>query len=264
MSMETKVENYKKASFLMAGLGCFINVLCHWARSLTVYENPFYKWVTAIITLTIPIFCFWVGGLIRAVSPKPKTWVKIALICFIPIMYLCLVLWSDSGYGYLMLFLAIMGFLLLPVAEGVKGKGWLALCLFLASAFCYSGIVRVSDHFAMPNFTFIESEWTLLFTRAIKVVPLTMSLFFLMVFCLSEIGQNLGSKKWVQVTTSIIVVITGVYLWLIHSSFYFSTFWFRRAKILLVHPFTVYLIIVIVRAIKNIHLKQSWKGLFKI
>ena len=262
--METKVDNYRKASFLMAGLGCVISVICWYIMSGTLYGNPVYKWASALSSLTIPVFCFWIGGLIRAICPKPKVWVNIVLISLIPIMYMCLVLWSDRGYGYLMLFLAIMGFLMLPVAESVKGKGWLALCLFLASAFCYTGIVRVSDHFAMPNFTFIESEWTLLFTRAIKVVPLTMSMFFLMVFCLSDIGQNFGSKKWVQITSVVIVVLTGLYLWLIHRTYFLSSYWFRRSKIVLVHPFTVYMIIVAVRAIKNIRLKQSWKEIFKI
>ena len=262
--MEKTVNNYRNASFLMAGLGCVVSVVCWYIMSGTLYEDPVYKWASALSSLTIPIFCFWIGGLIGAICPKPKEWVNIVLLSLIPIMYMCLVLWSDRGYGYLMLFLAIMGFLLLPVAESVKGKGWLALCLFLASAFCYTGIVRVSDHFAMPNFTFIESEWTILFTRAIKVVPLTMSVFFLMVFCLSEIGQNLGSKKWIQVTTFVVVVLTGLFLFLIHHSFLFSPYGFRRAKILLVHPFNVYRVIVIARAIKNIRLKQSWKDVFKI
>lgn len=259
--METNVNDYKKVSYFLTALGCVILFAGHIIRSYTEYRSFLFDWSGAAVSMVIPIFCFWIGGLFRVAFPKPKVWVQAILCALMILMYLRLVLWHVSGRmlgnDFQMLSLAITGYLLLPVAESVKSKGWLSLALFLASAFCYGGVFIVSSHFSFQNFGFRDSEWTVLFIRMMRYVPLVMSLLFLMAFSLSEQCQNLSGEKWLKWTAVILAVTAGIFIY----PFYWS---FRFNRLFLVHPLTVYLVIVIIRIIKQICHRDPWKDVFKI
>lgn len=259
--METKVNDYKKASFFLVALGCAILFAGQEVMHYSEYRSLLFDWSVAAISMVIPIFCYWIGGLFRVAFPKPKVWVQAILCALIVLMYLRLVLWHVEGWrlgnDFLILSLAIMGYLLLPVADSLKRNGWLSLALFLASAFCYGGVFIVSSHFSFQSFGFRDSEWTVLFIRMMRVVPLVMSLLFLIAFSLSEQGQNLGGKKWLKMTAIILAALASLYIYPYRRSFRFN-------RLFLVHPLTVYLAIVIIRTIKQIRHKGPWKDVFKI
>ena len=161
-----------------------------------------------------------------------------------------------------MLSLVIMGFLVLPLAKSLMGMGWVAVVLFLASAFCYVGVVRVSDHFSMVNFTLRESEWSVLFFRLMKVIPLAMSMFFLMVFSFSEACGKVVGKKWVRIVVIVLAILSGLLLyasnigWAYHLRF--------TLRYLLVHPLTVYLVFVIIQTVRKLHTGGTWKEVFML
>ena len=275
--MNTKMSDYRNTTFLFVGLGCLIQLVGHIILSLPKYNGryglaslgyrfPAVEWTSAIMSLAVPVFCIWIGGLLRSIWPRPQNWVKVALLILIPLLYLRLVIWpgggidlSWPGYDILMLSLVIMGFLILPIAKSFKGMGWIASVLFLASAFCYVGVVRVSDHFSMVNFTLRESEWSVLFFRLMKVIPLAMSMFFLMVFSFSEACGKVVGRKWVQIVVIVLAVLTGIMIYingLNHIRF--------TLRYLLVNPLTVYLVYVVVRSIKRWRTGGTWKEVFML
>ena len=263
--METRVTDYKWTSFFLIIVSCLIQLISQIILASAEYRSPMYDWTASICSMAVPVSCFWIGGLLRTAFPNPKLWEKTFICALLPLMYVRLMIWPYTsvfyrltpGYYIMMLSLVIVGFLLMPACKSIKDKRWLSLVLFLASAFCYVGIVRVSDHFSIANFTLRESEWTTLFTRMIKYVPLVMSLFFLMAFSMSETGQKIGSMKWLQWTTIALILVSGIYI-------YTSSFWYVRARFILFHPLTVYLAIVVVRIIRRIKFRESLKDVFKI
>lgn len=264
--MAANTTDYKNTTFFLVGLALLIQLIGHLILANTEYRTPVHEWTASVCSLSVPVLCFWIGGLLRTLYPKPKAWVTAALLALLPLMYIRLMIWPYTsiffrfapGYYVMMLSLVIMGFLLLPVSESIKDRGWLMLALFFASLFCYAGIVRVSDHFSIVNFTLRDSEWTTLFTRMIKFVPLVMSLFFLMAFALSDSGQQTGGMKWLKWVTVIMVLASGLYI-------YLQPHWsYVKARFIFFHPLTVYLVVILVRILKGEWKKKSWKELLSI
>lgn len=264
--MDTKYTEYRNATFLVVGLACVMVLTIHLVMANTLETSSVHIWAASMGSLTTPVLAFWIGGLLRTLYPKPKAWVTAALLALLPLMYIRLMIWPYTsiffrfapGYYVMMLSLVIMGFLLLPVSESIKDRGWLMLALFFASVFCYAGIVRVSDHFSIVNFTLRDSEWTTLFTRMIKYVPLVMSLFFLMAFALSDEGQQTGGMKWLKWVTVIMVLASGLYI-------YLQPYWsYVKARFIFFHPLTVYLVVILVRILKGEWKRKPWKELLSI
>lgn len=261
--MNTGYNEYRNVTFLMAGLACFLVLATHIVLANTPDKTHVHIWAASVGSLATPILFFWIGGLLRSITSEPRKWIRTVLLASIPLMYVLLVLFPGydfyrlwPGYDMLMLSLAILGYLSLTVAESVESHGWLAFLLFVASSFCYVGVVRVSDHFGMANFVLRNSELTILFTRLMKVVPLVMSLFFLMVFALSDVGQRIGSSKWIKWIAIILCLVSGIYL------YSFIPYVLRRSRLFNVHPLTVYLVAVIIRGTKRHKTMATLKDIF--
>ena len=267
--MNTKILNYRNTTFLFVGLGCLIMLAVFFIRPQFDFRTPARMWMTSVNSLVTPMFCVWIGGLIRSIWQRPKIWVKGFFLALIPFMYLILVLYPISGinhmwpgYDILMLSLVIMGFLVLPLAKSFKEMGWVSSALFLTSAFCYVGVVRVSDHFSMVNFTLRESEWSVLFFRLMKGIPLAMSMFFLMVFSFSEPCGKIVGRKWVRIAVIVLAVLSGLLLYA--SNIVWANHLRFSLRYLLVHPLTVYLVFVIVRAVRKLRSGGIWCDVFKV
>ena len=100
--MGTSVNDYKKASFFMVGFGMLFQLIGHIILINTEYRTPVHDWTASVCSLTIPLFCFWIGGLLRTAFPKPKAWVRAVLCILIPLMYVRLLIWPETSIFYRM------------------------------------------------------------------------------------------------------------------------------------------------------------------
>ena len=269
---------YKSASVVMAGFACTLIVLQLIASISTRWitaEDYFslWYWLSPLFSLATPILCGWVGILIRGAHPASRTWVKILLLLVIPASYLMWMLLHRAGIGFssegvrcMWLYAGILGYLI-PV-ERLDGKakdaGWIEMLLFLASYFCYVGISRVVDHFGVDEFQMLEGEWVRLFCRAIRFVPLAMSVFFLSEFSFTRAGQSLGEKRAVGRVVmamsgiSFIIVVT----WCLTNSIHAAD-WMKPYR-LLTQPVAVYLLAVCIRAFGKLRRpkRDGWADIF--
>lgn len=226
-------KTYKSASVIMAGLACLLVVseiiLRFFTNSLNSEEGiKFWSAVNPVRSLATPILFAWIGILLRKRLPAPKCWVKWLLLAIIPATYILWtvlhqrwIYWWGDGERCLFLYSLILGYLI-PVKyleDCAHKKGWLELVLLLASAFCYYGVTRVENHFTVANFQMFNGEWTRLFCRLMRFIPMAMSLFFLAQFSFSQVGQSAGGKKAVGWTVQVLSVISFIMV------FKWTTFW---------------------------------------
>ena len=145
-------------------------------------------------------------------------------------------------------------------------RGLFELILFVGSAFCYVGIARVVDHFSVVNFQMLTGEWTRLFCRAMRFIPLAMGIYFLAAFAYSKVSQQIGSSKGIGITTQILVSISflvftiRLFSWGFYYMRLFSLYKF------LSQPVTVYLLMVASRAHKGCSKQRRmiFKDMFKV
>ena len=267
---------YKNSSVVIAGVACLavaVNLIERVATIGLSYEDSrmIWRWVAPIISFSTPILFAWIGILLRKKFPNPKAWVKALILAIIPASYLLWTLLHANGiYHYgdgdrcLWIYSGILGFMIPPkwLESCSEKNGWVEFVLFLASAFCYWGITRVENHFSVINFQMLENEWTRLFCRMMRFIPLAMSVFFLSEFSFSRVGQRLGSRKAVGWTVQILAIISFMLIlsWFLSWRPFYGEL--IKSYRLLSQPVAVYLLVVAVRIVRRIGRKDSPKRLW--
>lgn len=235
------------------------NAIWRWMYPVGPEEsNAIWRWMVPVCSLATPVLFGWIGMLLRYRYPRPCILVKILLFLMIPLIY---IMWTvlhmngicrfGDGRRCAWLFMAII-FYLIPTGvleRYSRENGLLELVLFFGAAFCYMGIARVVNHFSVANFQMLDGEWTRLFSRAMRFVPLAMSVFFLAAFSFSGIGQKIGSLKGMRITVLVLSVISFCVL---VSRLFYLGFYFRLYNLyrVLAQPVTVCLFVVFVRLMK--------------
>ena len=257
------MENYKNASVIMTGLACLLMISDLIVRIVTndfMLEPRVWYVLGPIKSLATPILFAWIGVLLRSRYPYPKQWVKWILLAIIPGLYFMWTILHKNGiYCYgdgercIWLYSAILGYMI-PVEQlkrSATNDGWLELVLFLASAFCYCGITRVENHFSVVNFQMLTGEWTRLFCRMMRFVPLAMSLYFLIGFSFTRVGQAIGSKKAVGRSAQVIACISFLVVLFWTYTWFRSFFTLYKTYRLLSQPVMVYLICLLWRVVRH-------------
>lgn len=266
---------YKNASVILAGMACLIVVIRFIVERITVwlpYEDSVtvWNWMGAY-RLATPILFAWIGILLRKRFPSPKALVKGLLLAIIPASYIMWTILHRNGIYFFgdgdrceWLYSAILGFLIprerLEIA--FRRGGWIELTLFFAAVFCFVGISRVEDHFGVENYQMLRGEWTRFFCRAMRFIPLAMSLFFLTEFSFSRTGQVIGSRRGVGKTVMVLAVLSFLYtlLWYLTRRFYYVDYLYKIGKVQS-QPVAIYLICVIVRVLQS--LRGKGRGFWK-
>jgi len=257
-------NNYKRASVVIIGIAGLLFLVSQIATRIfwnhLDYREflPYQWWFGPISSLFMPILAGWVGILLRKRYPKPSLWTKGLVLAFIPATYL---LWSIGNSNYFMwtgarcqmLYCGVLGFLLPPerLEAAVRDRGWLYLTFFLASTFLYVGICRVINHFSVSSFQMLSSEWTRLFVRMMRFIPLTMGIYFLALFSFSATGQTVGGVKAVGIAVQAVAVIMFiVYITgLIFRWYYFPSLY--QIYCILVQPVSIFLVTAIARKLMS-------------
>lgn len=271
-----KDTTYKNASVVMTGIAGavilfgFVSGFC--MRGLDYREAfPFLCWKHAITSMAIPILFSWSGILIRRFFPSPALWVKILLIALIPAISLFWTfvhpvdntLFRWSGERCLSVYVGIVSFLIPPkrLFRAAGEKGWLELALFAASAFLYVGVCRVVNHFGVESYQMMDGEWTRLFTRLMRFLPLMMSVWFLACFAFSKLGQNVGGFKPVGIAVQVLMCLyLLIYLYHMTTSYRISLL---QLYGLFVQPVIIYLLILLLRIIRGGFRKSRfWQDIF--
>ena len=268
--------SYKHASCLMVGVACLIivvNLLLHWICPYDSYRQVWW-WLTPIFSFSTPVLFAWIGMLIRKCNPEPKTWIKALLIALVPVIYFFwMILIKHDVYLYgsgercIWIFSGIIGYLIpVELIERSKShKGYYELMLFLAALFCYVGVMRVEDHFALPNYQLLDNEWSHLFVRMMRFIPLALSILFLVCFSFSQIGQSIGKNRIVGRSVLALAGISFILslAYLINGISWYNTGLFRLYR-LLSQPVTVYLLVVLSRYLsKRQRGKNKWRDMFQ-
>ena len=256
-------ETYKNASVVITGIAnliVLILILFSISKDFILSKDVYYeavKWLSPVYTLTAPILCAWVGVLLRWKFSNPSRWIKWLLVAIIPATYLFWTfvpvhdwLFWGTGYRCTCLYAGILGFLINPKHCEMDSK-W-SLLLFLSAVFLYIGVCRVVDHFSVGNWQMLTNEWTCLFRRLMTFIPLAMSIYFLIGFSFSSVGQAIGRCRTVGIITQ---VLAGIGMLSNLASVIDPTFpcYINLLDIyrLLVQPVTVYLIVVLCRILRN-------------
>ena len=268
--------DYKHASCLMVGLACLIiviNLVLHWIIPYDSYRQLWW-WLTPIFSFSTPALFAWIGILIRKCTPEPRIWIKALLIILVPVLYLFWTFLIKHGfylYGCgercIWIFSGIIGYFI-PVELLVRSKankGYLELILFLVSLFCYVGVTRVENHFALPNYQMLDNDWSRLFVRLMRFAPLALSIIFLAVFSFSHIGQRIAGTRRGGVSIMILAGVSFILslYHLIYCISWYNTGLFRLYRVLS-QPVAVYLLVVLVRYLLNSERgKNKWRDLFQ-
>ena len=270
----------KNFSVIMAGFSGLI-VLSNIVASIIWNNLPYetvknmWYWMGPVCSLATPVLFGWIGILLRHKWPSPKKWVQVVLALFVPAIYILWKMLHQKGIYFfgdgdrcLWLFMGIIFYLIPPsLLERYRNeRGLFELILFVGSAFCYVGIARVVDHFSVVNFQMLTGEWTRLFCRAMRFIPLAMGIYFLAAFAYSKVSQQIGSSKGIGITTQILVSISflvftiRLFSWGFYYMRLFSLYKF------LSQPVTVYLLMVASRAHKGCSKQRRmiFKDMFKV
>ena len=261
----------KNASFVMAGGACLAGLIGHFLR----YDGPLHvRGVQFVISLVIPTLCFWVGMLIRYKVGKPKWWVMAIAATMMVALY-CYSFYALSHFTWVNIFyqwwgLVLLGFIL-PwnyLYQHRDPNGVKSGILLLISALVFGVLELVNGRMAtvdMPSP--VDDLGALLSSVSLHILPLAtiIPVYFAAEFSFSKAGQWLGEKKWyrwvigIAAAYSFIMTIVGMMLfprWDVQM-------W--QLTLLLVQPFSIYLIIVICRIIRKLGKKEmTWKEVFAI
>ena len=256
-------ETYKKASVVITGIAnmiVLILILFSIFKDSILGKDVYYeavKWLTPLYTMTTPVLFAWVGVLLRWRFPNLSQWIKWMLLLIIPATYL---LWTivpvhdwlfwGTGYRCTCLYAGILSFLINPKHFGLDAM-W-SLMLFLSAVFIYIGVSRVVDHFSVGNWQMLTNEWTCLFRRLMTFIPLAMSIYFLVGFSFSSVGQTIGRCRTVGIISQ---VLAGIGMISYLASVIDPTFPYYINLLdiyrLLAQPVIVYLIVVLCRILRN-------------
>ena len=262
-TMNTTQKNF---SVIMTGFSGLI-FLFHFIAEIVLNNLP-YEYVKdmwylmgPVGSLVTPILFGWIGILLRQKWPFPRKWVQVILASAVPAIYIMWTVLHANGIYFfgdgercLWLFIGILFYLLPPRQLERYGNesGLFELLLFGCSIFCYIGITRVVYHFSVVNFQMLTGEWTRLFCRTMKFIPLAMGIYFLAAFSFSKSGQQIGNSKDVVVVTKILVSISflvSAARLLRYGFCYMRLFYLYKV---LSQPVTIYLIVTASRALRRV------------
>ena len=265
--------SFKNASFLMCGTACTLFVINHLLYWVLPYESlPAIPGFGHMLGLCWGARFFWAGMLLRRRWPSLRCGIKLpvlalALFCLYKYRHDVWSTYRSLPYLYLSVFGA--GFLVPPVALDREGgrSGWLNLALLFVSVFCYTAVSVVQGRFQstsafMPQFKDME-RLLLWLMNTTEPMLLFVSLYFAVRFSISKEGQWLGGREWFKIVScaSFVIVFSACI-----SGYRFS---YTDMLRWLVQPATVYLFVVLVRAVKKLAGRGNWprtpwKDIFKI
>lgn len=266
-------QTIKNASFVLAGGACLLLTAGHFFHS--PYGLLPIKGFQFVASLAIPTLCFWVGMLIRWKVGKPKWWVlAIAGVAMLASLYLSrhtvnIFNWPEIRFYWY--FLVLAGFMM-PwdyILEKRDKDGILSIALLVITCLTYAAIEltwqRMGTSVMQPKY---EDIATLLLVVTANILPLATipPVFFAAMFSFSKAGQWLGSKKWFQWIAGIASVICFIGLLPgLRFDLTLDPVFLTHLIMLLVQPFTIYLIIVICRIVRKLRKKEmTWKEVFAI
>ena len=205
----------KNASVVITGIASLIMVV-HLLYNLVISADyATYRWLLPVFSMFVPILFAWVGVLLRWKCPNPSRWIKWMLIAIIPATYLFwtfvhsdnIIFWYP-GYRCTCLYVGIMGFLIPPKRlEQMRLDAKWNVLLILATAFLYVGVSRIMCHFSPDSWQMPDNEWTQLFRRLMVVLPLALSIFFLVCFSFSPLGQRIGGVRTIGIISQVLAVL---------------------------------------------------------
>lgn len=268
----TKKQTYIDSSFVLAGGACLLMIAGHFLFPSSVMLFRGFRYLAALAT---PMLCLWVGRLVRFVCGKVRWWALAPVI-----ILMCLAFYLsrhiDDGFGwevtrYLWCFLILLGFVL-PWDSLYKTRdrrGIKSAVLAAITALTYSVLElvcqRMMTECMKPGF---EDMRDLLLVVTTNVIPLAVipPLFFATEFSLSRPGRWMGSRKWFRWIAGIAAAYC--FLMKLPDPVYvfdagFTGFAVTLFVSFLVQPVTVYLVVIIVRAVRKLcGKKMTWKEVF--
>ena len=252
----------KNASVFLTGIASLIMVV-HLLYNLVISADyATYRWLLPVFAMSVPILFAWVGVLLRWKFPNPSRWIKWILIAIIPATYLFwtfvhldnMIFWNP-GDRCTWLYVGIMGFLIPPkLLEQLRLDAKWNVLLILATAFLYVGVSRIMYHFSPDGWQMPNNEWTQLFRRLMVVLPLALSIFFLVCFSFSPLGQRIGGVRTIGIISQVLAVL-GMIICLIeiidHLFFPGSFIPLHVIYRLLVQPISIYFLVIICRLFRD-------------
>ena len=252
----------KNASVFLTGIASLIMVV-HLLYNLVISADyATYRWLLPVFAMSVPILFAWVGVLLRWKFPNPSRWIKWILIAIIPATYLFwtfvhsdnMIFWYP-GYRCTCLYVGIMGFLIPPklLAQLRLDAKWNVL-LILATAFLYVGVSRIMYHFSPDGWQMPNNEWTQLFRRLMVVLPLALSIFFLVCFSFSPLGQRIGGVRTIGIISQVLAVLVMIIclIEIIDHLFFPGSFIpLHVIYRLLVQPISIYFLVIICRLFRD-------------
>ena len=244
----------------MAGSTCIVLVLNHLAYAFTDYTSSLMPGWGYLSTLCYPILYLWVGLLLRCRFNAPRPLVRYAILAVtLTLFYRYAMVPQGNGwllrYTYLNVVFTGIGYLVPPgmIEEAGRRKGWDYLLMLLVSAVCYTSISVVTARLRIGEMTLDFKDMeplvrSLSFNAEYLVLILT--LYFVVMFSFSQVGQWIGGKKWFR----IMVIVAAVLSFLVALSNVVlpPTLRFGIARFI-VQPVTVYLVYILIGAIKKRH-----------
>lgn len=257
-------ETYKNASVFLTGIATLIMAV-HILYNLAISEDALYatfRWLYPVFTMSFPILFAWVGVLLRWKFPNPSRWIKWMLIAIIPATYLFwtfvhldnMILW-DTGDRCTWLYAGIMGFLIPPkLLEQLRLDAKWNVLLILVPAFLYVGVSRIMCHFSPDSWQMSNNEWTQLFRRLMVVLPLVLSIFFLVCFSFSSLGQRIGGVRAIGIISQVLAALSMIICLIEIIDYLFFPGSFIPLHViyrLLVQPISIYFLVIICRLFRD-------------
>ena len=242
----------------MAGATCIVLVLNHLAYVFTNYTSSLMPGWDYLSTACYPIIFLWVGLLLRCRFNKPRLVVRYGIL----VATLVLLYWygmAPQGTGWLLrstyldLVFTGVGYLvpLGMLEEAGRRKGWEYLLMLLVSVVCYTSISVLASRLRVgemtPKFKDMESLVRSLSFQA-EYLVLFLTLYFVLMFSFSQVGQWIGGQKWFRIPAIVAAVLS--FLVALGNIVIHPTLRFGIARFI-VQPVFVWLVVVLVRLIKK-------------
>ena len=264
-------SSLRNASVILTGGACIVPTL---ARVFYPYSLLPIRGAWLASMLVIPLLCHWCGILLHyRVTGKARVWLQ-AVAGFVAAFMFYLSRHtvnapSMGGQAATYLFAFFLGVVLPwdPLRENGDHVGAKSAVLCVLTALTYTAIYVVWQRLGykmQPRFADME-QFLLVLTTNMLPLAMVPPLLFATEFAFSKAGQWLGSRKWFLwlAVPAALACFLGAgmrlpYRFVLDLSWE-TTYWIR----LLVQPVSVYLVVVLVRFVKE--LKKgglNWKDVF--
>lgn len=248
--MSSKYEQIKNASFVLAGMACFLIILSEYYSSGLLHV----KGIWTLFPLALPLLGYWYGLFFRVVVHSPKRWLAI-IVTLAAILVLINLSTSKVFYDYTntlrTLLFALLGYLI-PLEtvenEGANLKiGGLLLLSLIAYVTCEFTLVRIDTGHMAEGYEDMK-ELVLSILKYGIWAPTVLAIYFSTAFSFTKAGQWLGSRIWYRWIASLLMVV--VFIGIFVQAFRWGIKWWGIFDFIF-QPVAVYLGIIIYRLVCN-------------